>query len=175
MMLSVKLLRLLFALPLLRHSDNCSRRLCTSSFSFWMLFSWDKMIFSLTTSSLLEIRCCLRDKLWLDSTSLTSCCLHSNWEVIINMSSKNTSNIGLDILLSHQGKRDEQAGIIGGGSVQHLFHWFNVCFQWTYRSLASSVFLCLLFLLLFIAVNFFGFDFRGLKTATLQRTTVFWG
>lgn len=58
--------------------------------------------FSFTVSTPFEIRCCFRDKLELESTSTTSCCFHSNWEVITIMSSRKTSNMGRGIISNHR-------------------------------------------------------------------------
>ena len=60
--------------------------------------------FSLTASSLFEIWCCF----WLiegvESRSATSCCRHSNWEVIMRIINRNTSRKGLDIITSSSHK-----------------------------------------------------------------------
>lgn len=62
----------------------------------------DQMItFSLTASSLFEICCCFWDILGLGSTSLTSCCFHSNWDVIMSTINRKTSSIGLDIITNY--------------------------------------------------------------------------
>lgn len=57
-----------------------------------------KSTFSLTASSLSEIRFCFWDELEVAAASgSTSGCLHSNCEVTISMTSRNTSKIGFDM------------------------------------------------------------------------------
>lgn len=87
-----------FVMFLLLHCCNCSRRLRTTSLSLWIFLSCDNNIFSLTASSLVDICCCCFWEFTVVSTSGTSCCLHSNCEVIIRITNKNTSSIDLDII-----------------------------------------------------------------------------
>lgn len=57
-----------------------------------------RLTFSLTISSFFIVCCSFPKVLWLVSMSLTSCCFHSNWDVIMSTNKRKASTIGLVII-----------------------------------------------------------------------------
>lgn len=85
-----------FILPSITLCRETAHTIITKSYFRRQENEQESVTFSLTASSLSENCCCFWEIVVGESRS-TSGCLHSNWEVTISITSRQTSMTGLDI------------------------------------------------------------------------------